>query len=74
MPGAFALCMWVKARCLAALEGLLPESHASEVAFKAPLTIPSKVAFADWQDGDARAFAVHATSGKPHLVGRVEPL
>jgi acyl dehydratase len=74
MPGAIAHGMWVKARCLAALEGLLPGAHASEVAFKAPLTIPSKVGFADWQEGDARAFAVHARSGKPHVVGRVEPL
>ena len=74
MPGAIAHGMWVKARCLAALEGLLPAAHASEVAFKAPLTIPSKVGFADWQEDEARAFGVHATSGKPHVVGRVEPL
>lgn len=72
MPGAIAHGMWVKARCLAALEGLLPDSHTSEVRFKAPMVLPAKVAFADWANGDARAFAVHdARKGRPHLTGRV---
>ena len=72
MPGAIAHGMWVKARCLAALEGLLPDSHTSEVSFKAPMVLPAKVAFADWADGDTRAFAVHdARKGKPHLTGAV---
>jgi hypothetical protein len=75
MPGAIAHGMWVKARCLAALEGLLPETHASEVSFKAPMVLPAKVAFADWSDGDDRAFAVHdARKGKPHLTGRITAL
>jgi acyl dehydratase len=75
MPGAIAHGMWVKARCLAALEGMLPDRHAAQVSFKAPLTIPSKVAFGDWAGaGGAREFAVHAQTGKPHLVGRVEAL
>jgi hypothetical protein len=72
MPGAIAHGMWVKARCLAALEGLLPASHTSSVSFKAPLVIPAKVAFADWAEGEDRAFAVHdARKGRPHVLGRV---
>lgn len=76
MPGAIAHGMWVKARCLAALEGLLPDAHASEVEFKAPLVVPAKVAFADWPaKGAVRAFAVHdARKGRPHVTGRVTTL
>jgi hypothetical protein len=72
MPGAIAHGMWVKARCLAALEGLLPDTHTSEVSFKAPMVLPAKVAFADWAEGEGRAFAVHdARKGRPHLTGRI---
>jgi hypothetical protein len=74
MPGAIAHGMWVKARCLAALEGLLPAAHTSQVSFKAPLVLPAKVAFADWSEGADRAFAVHdARTGRPHLQGRIVP-
>jgi len=69
-PSAIAHGMWLKARCLAALEGLLPDALNVEVAFKAPLLLPSKVAFADWPADGGRDFAVHdARKGKPHLTG-----
>ena len=69
---AIAHGMWVKARCLAALEGTLPDAYAAEVQFKKPMTLPAKAAYADWQDGEDRAFAVHdARKGKPHVVGRI---
>jgi acyl dehydratase len=76
MPGAIAHGMWVKARSLAQLEGLLPAAHVSEVAFKAPLVLPAKVAFADWEGkGGARSFAVHdARKGRPHLTGSINAL
>jgi acyl dehydratase len=76
MPGAIAHGMWVKARCLAALEGLLPAAHVSEVEFKAPMVLPAKVAFADWAGrGSRREFAVHdARKGRPHLSGRIDTL
>ena len=70
-PGAIAHGMWTKARCLAALEGTLPDALAVEVRFKRPLRIPGRAAFSS-RDG---AFAVHdPRSGAPHLTGRVSPV
>jgi acyl dehydratase len=67
-PGAMAHGMWTKARCLAALEGELPDAYTVDVRFKLPLRIPGRAAFS-YRDGE---FAVHdARSGKPHLSGRV---
>jgi acyl dehydratase len=74
MPGAIAHGMWVKARCLAALEGLLPERHTVSVSFKAPMVLPAKAAFSDRPKGKGREFAVHdARKGKPHVTGTVKP-
>jgi hypothetical protein len=64
--GAIAHGMWTKARCLAALEGTLPDAFAVDVRFKLPLPIPSRVGFS-YRDG---AFAVHGSRG-PHLEGSV---
>ncbi len=61
--------MWTKARCLAALEGSLPEAYAVDVRFKVPLRIPGRAAFSV---GDG-AFAVHDARGRPHLAGEVSP-
>lgn len=62
--------MWLKARCLAALEGALPEASTVDVAFKLPLGLPAKVAFSSWTEGEEHGFAVHDTrSAKPHLEG-----
>ena len=70
MPGMIAHGMWLKARCLAALEGLLPESFTVEVQFKLPVVIPGKVSFASWPDDGGRAFALHdGANEKPHLSG-----
>jgi acyl dehydratase len=75
MPGAIAHGMWVKARCLAALEGTLPQALDVGLQFKAPMVLPAKAAFASWPEGDGRAFAVHdAKSGKPHVTGRYAAL
>jgi acyl dehydratase len=64
--------MWVKARCLAALDPHLPDAFTVSVRFKLPMLLPAKAGFATWADGDAREFAVHdARSGKPHVSGRV---
>ena len=67
-PRAIAHGMWTKARCLAALEGRLPDAYTADVRFKLPIRIPGRVAFS-FSDGE---FAVHdARTGKPHLSGRV---
>ncbi|MGH2763378.1 MAG: MaoC/PaaZ C-terminal domain-containing protein [Thermoleophilaceae bacterium] len=62
--------MWLKARCLAALEGTLPESFEVDVAFKLPLQLPGAVSFASWPEGEGRGFAVHdRRNERPHLAG-----
>lgn len=67
--------MWTAARCLAALE--VPETPvAYTVDFRAPVQLPSVVAFAvaPAQDG-ATAFTLSsARSGRTHLVGRLAPV
>ena len=73
-PRPIAHGMWSKARCLAALEGLLPDRLAVEVEFKKPLPLPSRVSFASAADGDRRAFDLRdARSGAPHVVGSLRP-
>jgi hypothetical protein len=67
-PGTIAHGMWTKARCLAALEGELPEAYVVEVRFKLPLRIPGTAAFSF----DGREFEVWA-GDEPHLAGVVTP-
>jgi hypothetical protein len=74
-PKPIAHGMWLKARCLAALEGQLPDALTVQAQFKLPLLLPAKVAFASWQNEAGRDFAVNdARNGKPHLTGSVRPL
>ncbi|WP_329105358.1 MaoC/PaaZ C-terminal domain-containing protein [Micromonospora sp. NBC_01699] len=66
-PRPIAHGMWSKARCLAALEGRLPDAYAVEVLFKLPIPLPGTVAFSATPAWD---FALHdADSGRPHLTG-----
>ncbi len=75
LPRPIAHGMWLKARCLAALESSLPEAYAADVRFKLPLYLPGKVAFGSRREDGGWAFSVSdADSGKPHLVGSVEPV
>ncbi|HZM75895.1 MAG TPA: MaoC/PaaZ C-terminal domain-containing protein [Candidatus Limnocylindrales bacterium] len=67
-PRPIAHGMWTKARCLAALEGRLPEAFTIDVAFKLPIPLPSKVGFIHSQ-GELAVF--NARNGKPHLSGRI---
>jgi MaoC like domain len=74
-PRAIAHGMWTKARCLAALEGRLPDAFAVDVRFRKPILLPGRIEFASSLEGDAIEFAVRdAKRGTPHLDGRVEPL
>lgn len=71
-PGAIAHGMWLKARCLAALQPELPAAFAVDVRFKRPVLLPAKVAFSTSAEAGGRAFALHhAKRGIPHLDGRV---
>jgi hypothetical protein len=68
-PRPIAHGMWSKARCLAALEGRLPDAYTVEVSFKLPIPLPATVAFSAAPAWD---FALHdAKSGRPHLTGSV---
>jgi acyl dehydratase len=70
MPRPIAHGMWLKARCLAALESALPGSYAADVSFKLPVYIPGRIGFASWPHDDGREFAVRdASNEKPHLTG-----
>jgi len=73
-PRAIAHGMWLKARCLAALEGRLLDQLTAEVQFKSPLLLPSTVAFnATPQNGNWRLEVGQARTGRPHLTGLVTP-
>jgi acyl dehydratase len=72
MPRQIAHGMWQKARCLAALEGSLPDAYDVEVQFKLPVLLPGKVSFASWPEDGGRGFALHDKKNeKPHLTGAV---
>lgn len=69
-PKAIAHGMWTKARCLAALEGDLPEALEVEVRFKKPILLPGRVSFASAPSETGVSFAVRdARKGTPHLEG-----
>ena len=70
-PAPIAHGMWLKARCLAALEGRHGEQCSVAVRFKLPVRLGSKVTFSSSvADDGTRAFDVRsAGDGKPHLSG-----
>jgi acyl dehydratase len=74
-PGAIAHGMWTKARCLAALEGRLPDAFEVEVRFRKPIQLPGVVAFASATEDEQIDFSVRdAKRGTPHLDGRARAL
>jgi hypothetical protein len=74
-PRAIAHGMWTKARCLAALEGRLPDGFAVDVRFRKPILLPARVEFASATKGEDIDFAVRdAKRGTPHLEGHIVPL
>jgi acyl dehydratase len=74
MPGAIAHGMYMKARCLAALEGHLPKELEADVSFKLPARIPGTVSFASWEADGGRRFSLRdAKNEKPHLTGAAKP-
>jgi hypothetical protein len=73
-PRPIAHGMWSKARCLAALDGRLPDAVTTEVAFKKPVLLPGTVTFGSTRHADGYAFALaRPKDGKPHLLGRFRP-
>jgi acyl dehydratase len=71
-PRQIAHGMWSKARCLAALEGRLPEAVRVDVAFKKPVLLPGKVAFGSQRHDDGYTFGLtRPKDDAPHLLGKV---
>jgi acyl dehydratase len=74
-PRQIAHGMWSKARCLAALDGRLPDAVRVEVAFKKPILLPGAVALGTTRVGDGYAFSLtDPRRGAPHLLGRAVPV
>jgi acyl dehydratase len=75
-PRAIAHGMWSKARCVAALEGHLPDAFAVEVRFRKPILLPGRVRFqsAERPEGEIE-FAVRDSRREEvlHLEGRARP-
>jgi hypothetical protein len=77
-PRQIAHGMWSKARCMAMLDGRMPDAVRVDVAFKKPVLLPGTVAFGSRRltDGAGNpnrdwAFSVTAPKdGAPHLLGR----
>ena len=75
-PRQIAHGMWSMARCVAALEGRLPEAVTVAVAFKKPVLLPGTVAFGSRRLDETpgrRGYGFALTSprsGAPHLLGR----
>jgi hypothetical protein len=67
--------MWLKARCLAALEGRVPEACSVDVRFKLPVRLGEEIAFTAHDGAGRWSFEVAAAKdGRPHLSGTVAPL
>jgi MaoC like domain len=73
-PRQIAHGMWSKARCLAALDGRLPDEVTVEVAFKKPILLPGTIAFGSRREDDGYDFSLtRPKDGAPHLLGRARP-
>ena len=67
--------MWSKARCLAALQGRLPDAVRVDVAFKKPVLLPGTVAFGSRREADGYDFVLtRPGDGAPHLAGHATNL
>lgn len=73
-PRQIAHGMWSKARCLAALDGRVPEAARIDVVFKKPILLPATVGFGSVIEGSTIGFGLTSPSGKAHLAGTVEPV
>jgi hypothetical protein len=73
-PRQIAHGMWSKARCVAALDGRLPDRVTVEAAFKKPVLLPGSVAFGSGRAADGYAFSLtRPKDGAPHLLGAARP-
>ena len=68
-PRQIAHGMWSKARCLAALDGRLPDAVTVDVEFKKPILLPGSVTFGSRRRDDGYVFGLSRKDGAPHLIG-----
>ncbi len=74
-PRQIAHGMWSAARCLAGLEGRIPDAVQIDVEFRKPLLLPSTVAFTSQRHGRGWRFALHRKDGEvAHLFGAATPV
>lgn len=79
-PRAIAHGMWLKARCLAALEATAPADPLFDrfrfgVEFKKPVLLPSQVSLLHTRDDDLLRFSLTGgDSRRAHLCGRIEAI
>jgi acyl dehydratase len=72
-PAAIAHGMWSLARCLAALEGELPDVFTADVRFGAPILLPATVSFTEEAtDGEVQIRLAGKDGAKTHLTGTVK--
>jgi acyl dehydratase len=72
-PKAIAHGMWSKARCLATLEGRLPDAFSIEVDFKRPILLPGGVILSEAEQPDGWTLQLDDARGEStHLVSNVK--
>ncbi|WP_349290869.1 MaoC family dehydratase [Actinoplanes solisilvae] len=67
-PRPIAHGMWSLARCLAALEGRLPERYTVDVRFRQPILLPARVSFS-WQSATVPNPAATTPDPAPQPLG-----
>lgn len=73
-PRTIAHGMWSATRCLAALEGRLPDAFSADIVFAKPLLLPSRVELLTAPRADGWDLGLRAASdGRTHLLGTVRP-
>jgi acyl dehydratase len=71
-PRPIAHGMWTMARCLAALEGRVPDRHTIEVEFRRPVSLPTRVELRTVATSDGWLLDLRdARRGKLHLTGHL---
>jgi acyl dehydratase len=71
-PRPIAHGMWTMARCLAALEGRVPDRHTVDVAFRKPVLLPGSAELRAVPAAGGWSFDLRdAGRGKLHLTGRL---
>lgn len=69
-PGAIAHGMWTAARCLATLQGRLPEAYELDVVFRKPVVLPADVQLHTAHEADTWTLALRSAD-RLHLLASI---